>query len=338
MSAAHRAAAMLTQRLDVLTAAHGRRVTLDPLDVLDRSADIALLRPGARSPNGHCRMLAASDGWIALNLARPSDLELIPAWIGEEWSGDAWDAAERHAARTSVRDLLAQGILLGLPIAALGEVAGKGLAPHRIAMGAGTSRRGLRTVLDLSSLWAGPLCAGILARMGAQVTRIEDPGRPDPVRVTTPRHYERLNRGKTEISFSLRTHEGRERLVALACEVDAIVTSARPRAFESLGLVPERVFAANPGLVWVAITGHGWQAPHAERVAFGDDAAVAGGLVRWVDGAPRFLGDALADPLTGLAGAVAAIEAAEAGGGVLVDAAMARVAAGAAGLAQSALT
>jgi crotonobetainyl-CoA:carnitine CoA-transferase CaiB-like acyl-CoA transferase len=75
-------------------------------------------------------------------------------------------------------------------------------------------------------------------------------------------------------------------------------------------------------------------------VAFGDDAAAAGGLVRWTAaGEPEFLGDALADPLTGLAAAAGALQALAEGGGVIVDAALARTAAGAAaelGLAEAA--
>ena len=66
-------------------------------------------------------------------------------------------------------------------------------------------------------------------------------------------------------------------------------------------------------------------------MAFGDDAAAAGGLVRWTpSGAPRFLGDALADPITGLAAALGALKGLDEGGGVLVDVALARLAAGAA--------
>ena len=69
----------------------------------------------------------------------------------------------------------------------------------------------------------------------------------------------------------------------------------------------------------------------ANRVAFGDDAAAAGGLLRKTSsGAPRFVGDALADPLTGMAAAAAAFKAIAHGGGVLVDAALSGIAAGAA--------
>jgi len=108
-------------------------------------------------------------------------------------------------------------------------------------------------------------------------------------------------------------------------EADILVTSARARAFPALGLSADALFARNPGLVWVAITGHGWAS---DRVGFGDDTAAAGGLVRWTaEGAPRFVGDAVADPLTGMAAAAVAMAALAGGGGVLVDAALSRVAA-----------
>ncbi len=93
------------------------------------------------------------------------------------------------------------------------------------------------------------------------------------------------------------------------------------------------MFAANPSLVWVAITGYGWTGEAGGRVGFGDDTAAAGGLVRWTArGEPRFAGDALSDPVTGLAAALGALQGLAGGGGVLVDAAMANAAAGAAAL------
>jgi crotonobetainyl-CoA:carnitine CoA-transferase CaiB-like acyl-CoA transferase len=160
---------------------------------------------------------------------------------------------------------------------------------------------------------------------------VESPRRPDPVRTATPGLHARLNGGKKDLSVDFADPGAvaglRDRIVA----ADVLITSARPRAFEPLGLDPEQLFAANPGLVWVAISGYGWLGADADRVAFGDDAAAAGGLVRWTaQGQPRFLGDALADPVTGLAAAAGALAALEEGGGILVDAALARCAAGAA--------
>ena len=82
---------------------------------------------------------------------------------------------------------------------------------------------------------------------------------------------------------------------------------------------------ANPSLIWAAITAHGWHGPGAQRVGFGDDCAVAGRLVDWQDGAPQFMGDALADPLTGVEAALAVCGAQDGG---LIDLAMAQIAAG----------
>jgi hypothetical protein len=76
--------------------------------------------------------------------------------------------------------------------------------------------------------------------------------------------------------------------------------------------------------VWLSITGHGRD--HPELVAFGHDAAAAGGLVGWVDGQPVFCADAVADPLTGVAGALAVAQSIAAGGGELIDLPMSGVA------------
>jgi crotonobetainyl-CoA:carnitine CoA-transferase CaiB-like acyl-CoA transferase len=186
-------------------------------------------------------------------------------------------------------------------------------------------------VIDLSSLWAGPLAGSMLAAAGADVAKIESRARPDPLRVVAPEFFARLNGAKREAVVELGDAAGRQGLADMIAGADMVITSARPRAFAQLGLQPERLFALNPSLTWVAISGYGWSGPDSDRVAFGDDAAAAGGLVRWTaSGAPRFAGDALADPLTGLAAAAGAFKAIRRGGGFLVDAALARTAAGAA--------
>ena len=81
---------------------------------------------------------------------------------------------------------------------------------------------------------------------------------------------------------------------------------------------------AEGGTVWVSITGHGRDGEGARRAAFGDDAAVAGGLVAADDGGPVFVADAVADPLAGMVAAVAALDRFAAGGGWVIDVSMAR--------------
>ncbi len=130
--------------------------------------------------------------------------------------------------------------------------------------------------------------------------------------------------------------DGRRDLRDLLAAADVVIEASRPRALAQLGLGPDDLGPDGPGL-WVSITGHGRSGPGADRVAFGDDAAAAGGLVAWTARGPVFAGDALADPLTGLAAAAAAAGATRTGGSPdggrrwLVDLALAEVAAWVAG-------
>lgn len=283
---------------------------LSPHDLLTRDAPGGLTVPGRISANGSCRLIAAQNGWIALNLAREDDLELIPALTGRD--GDPWDAVAAAAQESAAADFRDRAAELQLPVAVVGESAPQTLA----APGGGAVPR---RVVDLSALWAGPLCAGLLARAGAEVRRIESVGRPDPTPAGSPLLDARINAGKARLALDLRTPDGRARLRTELEQADVLVTSARPTALARLGLEP----VAFPHLTWVAITAHGFTGPGAARVGFGDDCAAAGGLVRWERGEPRFMGDALADPLTGLEAALAVL----AGQRGLIDMAMARVAA-----------
>jgi len=283
------------------------------------------------SANGSCRMVRARDGWLAVNLPRESDLDAVPAWVGRDLDAEPWSAIAAAAADRDAEGMVEDAQRLGLPVAKVGALqAARSQAPL-IRMTAGAARRSWTIrVLDLSSLWAGPLCGALLAQAGATVTKIESTGRPDTLAQSSPAFFARLNRAKTCCAFDFATSDGRAVLWDEAASADVLITSARPRAFTGLGLDPERLFPANPGLVWVMVTGYGWNGSWSNRVAFGDDAAAAGGLVRWTPEGPQFLGDALADPMTGLAAAAGAFRALAAGGGRIVGAAMAQTAAGAA--------
>jgi CoA-transferase family III len=293
---------ILAKRLDGLG--------VSPQELLVRDAPGGLDYPGRISANRHCRLLPARDGWVALNLAREEDRELVPALTGRD--GEPWAALERLVAGLAAGVFCERAAELQLPVAVLGES-----APQTLAQIGPIKVPG--KVIDLSALWAGPLCAGLLVRAGAQVMRIESLGRPDPTAQSSPRLDAWINVGKTRLALDLRTESGKDALHALVAGADVLVTSARPAALARLGLAPE-VF---PNLTWVAITAHGFAGAGASRVGFGDDCAVAGGLVDRAGGEPRFLGDALADPLTGLEAARAVL----AGQRGLIDMAMARVAA-----------
>jgi hypothetical protein len=315
------------RRIGDLTERFGRRVDVASLGITDREGLLELGEPGLLSPNRACRLVRAKDGWIAINLAREEDRELVPAWLRADVTGDPWDAIVELARSHRCDALIQQAILLGLPAAIVGEEP-SGVASPRPAEAprAVLRHRPLRRLraVDLSALWAGPMCGAVLAAMGAVVGKVESRHRPDPTRVSSPEFFRRLNGQKDDLEIDLATPDGQAKLRERVALVDVLITSCRPRALPSIGLDLELVFDSNPHLTWVAITGYGWTDRAGMRVAFGDDAAAAGGLVRWTEGGePRFLGDALSDPVTGMHAATAALEGVAAGGGRLINITMA---------------
>jgi len=139
-----------------------------------------------------------------------------------------------------------------------------------------------------------------------------------------------MNGGKKSVALDLSTNDGVRALRALVERADIVVESSRPRALRQLGITAEDIVTARPGRVWVAITGYGREAPMQDWVAFGDDAAAAGGLVVWPDGEesePAFCGDAIADPLAGMHAALAALAHWHRGEGALLDISLQRVSA-----------
>ena len=148
--------------------------------------------------------------------------------------------------------------------------------------------------------------------------------------------FDWLHAGHRSLAADFGTREGRAALAALLEVADVVIEASRPRALAALGLAPDMI-PHRPGQVWLSITGYGRALPG--LVAFGDDAAVAGGLVGWVSGAgtgdgtegaspePVFCADAIADPLAGACGALAVALSRSAGGGELIDLPMRDVAA-----------
>lgn len=275
-------------------------------------------RRGAVSPNGSCHLFSVSDGMIALNMARLEDRDCLPAWLEDD---DAADLERLPAllGQHRLAPLLTRGAELGLAIAAAEPAKPRPwvrvdrlAAPHRPA-------EAFR-ILDLSSLWAGPLCGSLLVKAGGACIKVEDPARPDSVAVD-PGFYDLLNGEKKKELISLGCPDGKRRLGELIADADIVIEGSRPRALRALGINAEEAVRQGEGKVWVRITGHGDTGADADRAAFGDDAAVAGGTIHammqaW--GRPVFAGDALGDPLTGLFAALAALCAHQAGGGVLV--------------------
>jgi crotonobetainyl-CoA:carnitine CoA-transferase CaiB-like acyl-CoA transferase len=173
------------------------------------------------------------------------------------------------------------------------------------------------TVVDLSSLWAGPLAGALLAAVGARVTKVEAAGRPDSTATSAPAFDRRLNGAKRRERIDLADAKEADRLRAMLAGADIVITSARPRGLASAGLLAE--LERERERLWIAITAYGI-GEDPMRVGFGDDCAFAGGLVdRAGDGSPLFIGDAVADPLTGMRAAAFALAALAGGSRGLLD-------------------
>jgi hypothetical protein len=309
----------------VLELLGGARV--DAASLLGQRAQLlGLTRHGSTSAGGAARLIRANDGWFALNLARQSDIELGPALIEQLSEDDPWAAVTRWAADRRVVDIVDRAALLGLAVASLPSVSEARTTARPLPWKTtrwpgdhGTSHRQLR-VVNLGALWAAPLCAQLLRQDGHHVIDVESIARPD---TGVPAFYSVLHKGHERLTLDLQTDAGHADLARLIREADVVIEASRPRALEEMGLSARTVMTDGRQRVWLRITGHG---PDENRIAFGDDAAVAGGLVAWDANGPVFAGDAVADPLTGILGAALVQACIHEGGSWVVDLTMREVA------------
>jgi hypothetical protein len=295
----------------------------------ERAALLGLTRGGQVSPNGSCHLLQAADGWMALNLARNDDWALLPAWLQCDADVSDWLAVAGIVRDRSLAVLLERGRLMGLPVAAAQQRQRGEVRPwyrvhwqHKLDNSTSRSTRqrdGSPLIVDLSSLWAGPLCSHLLSLAGGSVIKVESLRRPDGARTASGAFYQLLNAGKASVALDLSVAAGCDQLKQLLLQADIVLEGSRPRALRQMGIEAEQLLLENPTLTWVSITGYGRSDPQADWVAFGDDAAVAAGVAAATASPPLFCGDALADPLTGLHAACAALAYWRAGGGVLLD-------------------
>jgi CoA-transferase family III len=342
--------------LEALTG-NRQSIALDGATVLgERAAIFGLTRGGTTSAGGRCRLIRARDGWIAVNLPRPEDLATIPAWLETDASGDPWHTVAAIAADRTAGPLVARARLLGLAVAEAAppaatappwfRVAGRGprarsgggwadvVGPDADASGSRfvSLRDRPPLVVDLSTLWAGPLASHLLQLAGARVVKVESPSRPDGTRRGPAAFFDLLHAGKESVALDFANPLGRKALVALVARADIVIESARPRALNQLGIDPAVLVRARPGLTWISITGYGRRGAASKWIGFGDDTAAAAGFatatgVLAASDTPLFCGDAIADPLAGMHAATAALGAYRHGGGLLVSLALRDVAA-----------
>jgi hypothetical protein len=287
-----------------------------------RAAILGLTRAGRVSAGGATRLLATADGWCAIALPRADDMAAVPALLETDAiPDDPWTAVSGWAAQRSTEAVIARGQLLDIAVAGLGEVSAEPPVVRRSGRAARARRADGLLVADLSSLWAGPLCGQLLARAGAVVVKVESPRRPDGTRSGEPAFFDWMNFGK--LSYAVDFDNDIAALRQLISAADVVIEGSRPAALRRRGLSADDV-PGRAGRIWLRIRGYRAQ-PY--RSAFGDDAAVAGGLVGADTHGPVFCGDAIADPLTGLEATRAVAQSLHRGGDEVIDVSMAQVAA-----------
>ncbi|OSC64346.1 acyl-CoA transferase [Streptomyces sp. 4F] len=176
---------------------------------------------------------------------------------------------------------------------------------------------GLR-VLDLATLFAGPLAATMLGDFGAEVIKVEHPRRPDPSRGHGPSKdgiglwWKVLGRNKRTITLDLSKPAGRATLLRLAATADVVVENFRPGTLEKWDLGWDELSAVNPRLVLTRVTGFGQFGPYARRPGFGTLAEAMSGFAAMTgepDAPPTLPPFGLADSIAALATAYAVMTA-----------------------------
>ncbi|HEU4438549.1 MAG TPA: CoA transferase [Methylomirabilota bacterium] len=167
-------------------------------------------------------------------------------------------------------------------------------------------------VLDLTRVLAGPFCSMILADMGAEVIKVEEPGKGDDTRGWPPftggeaTYFMSVNRNKKSLTLNVKAPDGQAILRRLIAKADVVLENFRPGTMERLGFGYDALRKANPRLVYCSISGFGESGPEAHRPGY--DLIVQGesgvmDITGFPDGPPVKVGNSIGDLVAGMAAA-----------------------------------
>lgn len=164
-------------------------------------------------------------------------------------------------------------------------------------------------VLDLTRVLAGPYCTMMLADMGAEVIKVEIPGRGDDTRFFAPfkngtsLYYANVNRNKLGVSLNLKSQEGKDLFLEMAKKADIVVENYRPGVMDKLGIGYDVLKEINPRIIYGAVSGFGCWGPKSQLPGYDIIAQAMGGLMSITgpaDGGPCRTGSAMGDLLGGM--------------------------------------
>ena len=164
-------------------------------------------------------------------------------------------------------------------------------------------------VLDLSRVLAGPFCTMMLADMGAEVIKVEMPGKGDDSRAFPPYindesvYFMNMNRNKKGITLNLKAEEGKEIFRKLVKEVDILIENYRPGTMEKMGLGYEELKKINPKLVYGCVSGFGHTGPYSKRAGYdivGQGMSGIMSVTGWADGPATRCGAPISDVAGGI--------------------------------------
>lgn len=164
-------------------------------------------------------------------------------------------------------------------------------------------------IIDLSRVLAGPFCTMLLADMGAEVIKVEIPGKGDDSRTFPPfkkgqgTYFINFNRNKKSIVLDLKNSSDVDKLLEIIKSMDVLVENFRPGTMEKMGLGYERIKKVNNQIIYASISGFGHYGPYKDKPGYDIIGQAVGGIMSitgWPDGPPTRTGTAIADILAAL--------------------------------------